>query len=231
MAQLANEQTASGRQASRTSGSCWTRRTLGALFFLSLMALFAAAAWTFRNPLLRFSANSWALTESVDAPVDAVLILGGSPVRRTLGAYDLYRRGLTRRIAIAKSSLDAAARFELSPPHTELVHNALIKLGVPDDAITVFGSDLNSTYEEAKAAALWARSNDIHSVAIVTEWITTRRVRWTFEEEMRPLGIEVRIQPTQQGAEFTPENWWRKESGIVAFQNEILKYLYYRIRY
>jgi hypothetical protein len=48
---------------------------------------------------------------------------------------------------------------------------------------------------------------------------------------MRPLGIEVRIQPTQEETEFAPENWWRKEDGIVAFQNEILKYLYYRIRY
>jgi uncharacterized SAM-binding protein YcdF (DUF218 family) len=157
--------------------------------------------------------------------------LGGGAERRTLGAYDLYRRGLTKRIAIAKSSLDAAARFELSPPHTELVRQALIKLGVPDDAITVFGDDLNSTHEEAKAAALWAKSNNIHSVAIVTEWVTTRRARWTFEKEMRPLRIEVKIQPTQEEAEFAPKNWWRKEDGIVAFQNEILKYLYYRIHY
>ena len=74
--------------------------------------------------------------------------------RRTLGAYDLYRRRLTRRIAIAKSRLDAAARFELSLPETELIRKALIKLGVREDAITVFGDDLNSTYEEAKAAAL-----------------------------------------------------------------------------
>jgi uncharacterized SAM-binding protein YcdF (DUF218 family) len=213
------------------SGSRWAGRGFGLLVFLSLVALFGAAVWTFRNPLLRFSANSWALTETLDAPVDAVLILGGGAERRTLGAYDLYRRGLTRQIAIAKSSLDAAARFELSPPHTELVRKALIKLGVPDDAITVFGNDLNSTYQEAKAAALWAKSNNIHSVAIVTEWVTTRRARWTFEKEMRPLGIEVRIQPTQEEGEFAPENWWRREDGVVAFQNEILKYLYYRIRY
>jgi uncharacterized SAM-binding protein YcdF (DUF218 family) len=196
-----------------------------------LVALFGAVAWTFRNPLLRFAANSWALTENVDAPVDVVLILGGGVERRTLGALDLYRRGLTRRIAIAKSRLDAAARFGLSPPQTELIRKALNKLGVPDDAIAVFGNDLNSTHEEAKAAALWAKSNNIHSVAIVTEWVTTRRARWTFEREMRPLGIEVRIQPTQEEAEFGPDNWWRREDGIVAFQNEILKYLYYRIHY
>jgi uncharacterized SAM-binding protein YcdF (DUF218 family) len=232
MVRFAREHTTSGRHMPRTSGSRWVRRTFRVLiFFVGFLALLGTAAWIFRKPLLTWSADSWMVTDNVDAPVDAVLILGGGAERRTLAAYDLYHRGLTRRIVIAKSRLDAAARFELSPPHTELVHQALIKLGVPDDAITVFGNDLNSTYEEAKAAALWARSNNIHSVAIVTEWVVTRRARWVFEKEMQLLGIEIKIQRTQDETDFAPENWWRNENGIVAFQNEILKYLYYRIRY
>ena len=229
MLQFANDQAIS-RQTPK-SGSRWARWTFHILVVVGFVAILGTTAWLFRNPLLRLSANSWALAEHVDAPVDAVLILGGGAETRTLDAYDLYRRGFTTRIAIAKSRLDAAVRFGLSLPHAELVHRALITLGVPDDAITVFGNDLKSTYEEAKAAALWARSNDIHSVAVVTDWIVTRRARWMFEKEMQPLGIKVKMQPAQQDPDFGPENWWRNENGVVAFQNEILKYIYYRIRY
>jgi uncharacterized SAM-binding protein YcdF (DUF218 family) len=174
---------------------------------------------------------SAATTCSVDAPVDAVILLAGDPEGRTPSAYELYRRGFTKQIAIGKSHLDTAASFGLSLPTTELMHRALIKLGVPDDAITFFGKDLRNTYQEAKAGALWAKSNDIHSVAIVTEWVTARRVRWIFEKEMKPLGIEVKIQLTQEDADHAQDNWWRNEWGIVTFQNEILKYLYYRFKY
>jgi uncharacterized SAM-binding protein YcdF (DUF218 family) len=196
---------------------------------LGLVALFAASAWTFRNPLLRLSANTWTVSEKVDVPVDVVLVLGGGAENRTLAAYDLYHRGLTRRIAIAKSSLDPAARFELSLPETEIIRLALLKFGVPEEAITFFGNDLKSTYEEAKAAAVWASSNNIHSIAVATEWATSRRARWIFEKQMRPLGIQVKIQPTQE--EWTPDNWWQSEVGVLTFQNELIKYIYYRIRY
>ena len=224
MRHFANKKTASGR---------WARRAFHVLVFVGFVALLGTAAWFFRDPLLRLSTNAWVVTENVDAPVDAVILLGGNAEGRTLSAYELYRRGFTKQIAIGKSHLDTAARFGLSLPTTELMHRALIKFGIPDDAITFFGEDLRSTYEEAKAGALWAKSNNIHSVAIVTEGVTARRVRWIFEKEMQPLGIEVKIESTQEDGDpdYAPDNWWRNENGIVAFQNEILKYLYYRFKY
>ena len=31
--------------------------------------------------------------------------------------------------------------------------------------------------------------------------------------------------------EYTRAEWWRSETGLIAFQNEIMKYLYYRLKY
>lgn len=50
------------------------------------------------------------------------------------------------------------------------------------------------------------------------------RIRWMFDrvfsgQNVRPAGNYSRI------------NWWHDNPGIVAFQNEILKYVYYRLKY
>ena len=30
---------------------------------------------------------------------------------------------------------------------------------------------------------------------------------------------------------YTRAEWWKTEAGMIAFQNEIMKYLYYRLKY
>ena len=30
---------------------------------------------------------------------------------------------------------------------------------------------------------------------------------------------------------YTRAEWWKTEAGLIAFQNEIMKYLYYRLKY
>jgi hypothetical protein len=30
---------------------------------------------------------------------------------------------------------------------------------------------------------------------------------------------------------YAPTNWWQNEEGVIAFQNEIAKYIYYRLAY
>jgi hypothetical protein len=42
----------------------------------------------------------------------------------------------------------------------------------------------------------------------------------------------VRVQVVTVGSmEYTPADWWQHEEGLVAFQSEVIKYLYYRIKY
>jgi hypothetical protein len=30
---------------------------------------------------------------------------------------------------------------------------------------------------------------------------------------------------------YTRAEWWKSEAGMIAFQNEFMKYLYYRLKY
>jgi len=31
--------------------------------------------------------------------------------------------------------------------------------------------------------------------------------------------------------QYTVDNWWKTEGGVIAFQNEVIKFIYYRLKY
>jgi hypothetical protein len=50
------------------------------------------------------------------------------------------------------------------------------------------------------------------------------------ERALRETGVDVRVKalpPLRYGT----TNWWHREEGVIDFQNELLKLLYYRLKY
>jgi hypothetical protein len=47
---------------------------------------------------------------------------------------------------------------------------------------------------------------------------------------MSATGIRVEIEAVP-GHEYSRDDWWQHEQGVIAFQNEVLKYAYYRLKY
>ena len=106
----------------------------------------------------------------------------------------------------------------------------LLKLGVPADAIEIFGTANKNTKDEAVALRAWAEQNRASTFIVPTEIFSARRVQFIFRRELAAgnSGIEVMaLEPSH----YSRTDWWTTDEGIVAFQNEILKYLYYRIKY
>jgi len=58
----------------------------------------------------------------------------------------------------------------------------------------------------------------------------TRRVRWLYRKELRSTGITTEIEAVPVH-EYEVKDWRQHEQGVIAFQNEVLKYAYYRIKY
>lgn len=58
----------------------------------------------------------------------------------------------------------------------------------------------------------------------------TRRVRWIVERELGAVGVRVMVDALIP-REYAITDWWRHEEGLTAFQNEVIKYLFYRIKY
>lgn len=202
------------------------RRAL--LAFIVLLVVGSAAAWFARVSLLQAAAQGWIVSDPVE-PADAVAVFGGGVEDRPFAAAKYYKAGLVKRIALSNVSTSPAEQLGVEMSHTAENRAILIKLGVPEDAIAVFGENLANTRMEAAALHQWAKQNDIHSIIVPTEIFTTRRVAWMLRREFGGDAVTrvVALNPL----EYDRTNWWRHEGGVIAFQNEFIKYLYYRANY
>jgi uncharacterized SAM-binding protein YcdF (DUF218 family) len=171
----------------------------------------------------------WIVSDAVTS-ADAVAVLGGGLETRPFAAAEYYRNGLTKKILLANARISPSEKLGIVPRHAELNREVLLKLGVPEQNIETFGSALSSTREEALALRQWADRTGAQSIIVPTEAFSSRRVGWMLHRTF--AGTPVRVQVVTVGSmEYTPADWWQHEEGLVAFQSEVIKYLYYRIKY
>jgi uncharacterized SAM-binding protein YcdF (DUF218 family) len=195
--------------------------------FVAIGAL-GAALWLDRRPLLESAADHWVVSDQI-APADAVAVLGGGIEDRPFAAAEYYRQGLVKKVLLSNAHKGPAENIGAMPSQVEATRDVLLKLGVPNSAIETFGSDLSNTHEEALALRAWAEHTAARSVIVPTEIFSARRVRWMLD---RVFGDDVVIRvPALDPPIYRCDDWWQHEEGVVSFQNEIIKYVYYRIRY
>jgi uncharacterized SAM-binding protein YcdF (DUF218 family) len=203
-----------------------SRRFLG---LLAVMLVVVVSCWVFRQTLLQGLAEAW----EVDSPLekaDAILVLGGGVDVRPFEAARLFKEGYAHQVMVAVSPLKRTAMLGLAKAHGELNREVLLHEGVPESAVITLGRDLNNTFQEARALRDWVAAHPCKSVIIPTEAIHTRRVRWVFEKVMAGSGCRVLVKSVAH-PEYGPHDWWMTEAGVVAVQNEVLKYVYYRLKY
>ena len=88
---------------------------------------------------------------------------------------------------------------------------------------------VTSTFEEAKALRHWCEENKARSVIVVTNSFYGHRVSRIFG---RVLGDRIRVQvATAECKKYSARDWWKSEEGLIAFNNEWIKTLYYWFRY
>lgn len=209
------------------SRSCAIVRRI-ALALVGLLLALMAAGWFGREPLLRTAADLWIVSDEL-APADAAAVFGGGLEDRPFAAADYYRRGLVRTILVSNIGSSPAERLGVLSSHVERNRRVLLRLGVPEGAIQTFGENLSNTYEEAGALRDWAQRTGARSVIVPTEIFSARRVRWTLHHQFKDAAV-VRV-PALDPPDYGREDWWRRETGVIGFQNEVIKYLYYRIKY
>jgi uncharacterized SAM-binding protein YcdF (DUF218 family) len=192
-----------------------------------VVACLCVGTWIERDPLLRGMAGLWIVSDAM-IKADAAVVLGGGLDVRPFAAADLYRRGLVNKVLISQVAEDRVASIGVVPGHTELNRQVLLKLGVPAAAIETFGTANRTTKDEALSLRIWAERNNASTFIIPTEIFAARRVQFIFRRELAKKTIEVlSLEPPR----YTMDDWWKTDTGLIAFQNEILKYLYYRMMY
>lgn len=196
---------------------------------IAVITLVIGLAWLGREPIFS-QIGAWWVVSDVAVKADAIVLLGGDFDVRPFAAAELYKRGLADTILLSNVWMGRAERLGLIPSHTELNREVLLKLDVPAAAIVTFGESLSTTQQEAAAVRQWAIGSHATRVIVPTELLATRRTRWVFDHELAPIGVQV-VVSAYPADRYTFDNWWRDRSGVVDFNNEVLKYLYYRLRY
>ena len=194
-----------------------------------VLASFATAGWLIREPLLLGAANLWIVSDPVSRAT-AIVVLGGGLETRPFVAAELWRRGLADKILISQGPEERAVSIGAMPSHTELNREILLKSGIPAGVIETFGTANKNTREEAVALREWAERNAASVFIIPTEVFPARRVRWIFRREFSGTTVSIEV-PSIEPPDYTRRDWWKTEHGLVAFQNEVLKYIYYRLKY
>lgn len=192
-------------------------------------ALILLCAVLFRGALLTGIAELWIVEEPVTR-ADAVLVMGGGVNTRTFAAAELYHAGQSPRVLVTRCKPDPVEKLGLVKSHTELCREVVLAKGVPMTSLETIGRDVSSSREEALALKVWAQQTGARTILVPTEFLYTRRMRWLFDRTFRDTGVRIVVHAIDP-LDYTRSDWWQHEEGLIAFQNEVIKYLYYRLNY
>ena len=163
-----------------------------------------------------------------DQPVksDIIVILAGDISRELLGA-ELYAQGFAPDVWISRarpdSSIAELAKFGIPMPSEEAIdRQILVKRGVPNDRIRVYGSDVVSTADEAEALRREFPSRG-KRILVVTSRYHVRRARIVFRRLLREADVRVVAEPYDDSR----KPWWKDKELAENAPLEIMKTLYY----
>jgi uncharacterized SAM-binding protein YcdF (DUF218 family) len=149
---------------------------------------------------------------------------------RPFEAARLYQKNYAHKILIMNVKLTPTTELGITSPEKDLTRQVLLKLGVPAADVVDIGAGVTSTFDESMAVGDWTRTNPIKTLIIPTDLFHTRRVRWIFRKELQGAGVQVYVHAVNP-RDYTAADWWRHEDGVIAFQNECLKSIYYHLKY
>jgi uncharacterized SAM-binding protein YcdF (DUF218 family) len=197
---------------------------------LCIVLLSAAGLVAFlkRSAFLQDAADLWVVSDPI-TPADAVVVLGGGTEVRPFVAANFYTKGLVHKVLVSDVWQPPSVRIGALPGTSDDVL-VLEKLGVPHTAIELFGKENKNSREEAIGLRDWSEQHKVHVFIVPVEAFFARRARWIFQREFYGTGIRIEV-PSFDGPTYSREGWWHTEDGVISFQNEIMKYLYYRLKY
>ncbi len=205
------------------------RGVIGWSVMVLCLAVFLLAIWLSRGVLFRIAADLWIVSDTDTAsPAEAVAVLGGGLRTRVVAAAEYYRKGAVQKILISNVRHGKSGTLDDLALETAYTRSLLIEFGVPSTAIELFGAELSSTYEEAVALREWALRTHAHRLIVPTEAFSSRRVRWVLERELAGSETQVQVPVIEHPGYSRSE---LSKNAFTAFQLEVMKYLYYRLKY
>jgi uncharacterized SAM-binding protein YcdF (DUF218 family) len=164
---------------------------------------------------------------------DAIFVLGGTRVERSLEAYELYREGWAPLIFLSPERAEPAetlirARGIRYPSTPELQQAALVQLGVPASAIYAPAGWVDNTAQEGNLLKATAQARGWKRLIVVTSKYHTRRAGFAVRRALEGTGTVVIMRATRYDLS-DPAAWWRTRADIRFVGTEWVKLVLYRL--
>jgi uncharacterized SAM-binding protein YcdF (DUF218 family) len=196
---------------------------------IAAISLLLVVTFLCRRLLLHAAADCWIVDQPV-TQADAIVVLGGGLQTRPFAAAKFHQQGKAPKILVMNVKPSPTTELGLTPTEQELTRKVLLAQGVPASDLVEIGDHVASSHDEALAVRDWLILTGATHLIIPTDPFHTRRVSWLYDRQLRDLGVKVLVTAVPQ-LEYTPADWWFHEEGLIAFQNEVIKYLFYRFKY
>lgn len=193
------------------------------------VGLVGTAGWLFWQPLLRSLARAWVVEQPVQQ-ADAIVLATGTRPALFEEALGWFRSSRAPRIVLLDGETQPTDRAGVTQPAREVRLLQLRAAGVPDNAVVLVGHELASLHEEFTALRGWAQSNQVQRLLMPVEPFATRRVAWLGRRMLEPVGVQAVVIPVTVPG-YSVGEWWRKEAGMIALENEWVMAVYYWLRY
>ena len=151
-------------------------------------------------------------TDAVE-PADAVFVLGGSWLSRTLEAVRLYEEGKARHILLSRGGDEYEAAWLVRrgiriPSEVDIQYDVLVnQLRIPASAVIVLPQIVDNTAQEAEAAYAKMAAERWTKLIVVTDRSSSRRAGYAFR---RVVGSDVQVIVTSSRNDpYNPARWWR----------------------
>ena len=191
------------------------------------MILGLAGLWSFRAPLLTSTARLL-VEEGAWAPADLAVVFSENRIMDAAVAAEAVRSGYVPRVLLlvpAQRPDDMLLRdlqIALLRPH-EVAMLALMRLGVPQNAIVVESLLFGGTNGAVQTVARYARNHGVKRLIVVTYRSHTRRAGLLMRRALGPgATVIVRASPRD---DFRPEGWWRGRDQAREVMSEGLRWL------
>ena len=196
------------------------------LKILAILLILTVCVMYFAHPPILRELVSWLFVEDPLEAASAIIVLSGALPYRPLEAARLYKDGWAPRIVLTRGK-----RFKryyalkalglVYPEHHEVSRQVLLKLGVPDEAISVVEGEIHSTLSEAGQVLKALSPPEGTKLIVVTSKQHTRRARLIWNHvtsgQVTPIIRYPREDPT-----FVVEGWWRRNNEIEMAAHEFM---------
>lgn len=181
------------------------------------------------KPILR-GVGHWLNASDSSEATEMCFVLGGNSFERGLAASALSKQFPGQKFITTGGNFPYQILcLDTMLLECELTKQWMISNGVSASNIDTLSS-AHSTMDESNEILTWCKANNVQHITVISSAFHMRRVRMVFEDKFEEAGIRVNFHGAT-AVDYTDDNWWHSEEGLIMTNNELVKLFYYIVKY